>query len=230
MKKIRSHTVYIRLLTRSTLDEVGSPSAANGRSPNAAQCKGNYWADNFQWSSEQDKTLVSHAPFIRPCYCLLFLSLWKFISVRSRSRTNYAKTLIRLCGCACWSDSLRGTPRCHIWFVVLWVIFKIRSSCTRHFGVLAFPVSLLRAWFRVGLSFTNKNWLKYFYSNVCKDSCFVLKKYFSVCFCSISKLCTDPLLFAEFGLISVSYRNRHIVEMSGASMTMTGQVKSLTAP
>ena len=61
----------------------------------------------------------------------------------------------------------------HIGFVVLWVIFKIRSSCTRHFGVLAFPVSLLRAVFRVGLSYTIKNCLKYFYSNVCKDSCFV---------------------------------------------------------
>ena len=51
--------------------------------PNAAQCKGNNWADNFQWGSERDKILFSHAPFIRPGYCLL--SLWKFfISVRSR--------------------------------------------------------------------------------------------------------------------------------------------------
>ena len=125
--------------------------------------------------------------FARVIVSSFSLSFWKFISVRSRqiragklkeialwrSRTNYAKTLIRLCGCACWSESSRDTYMCHIWFFVLCVIFKIRSSCTIHFGVLAFPVSLLRAWFRVGLSFTNKNWLKYFYSNVCKDSCFV---------------------------------------------------------
>ena len=74
-EKIRSHTVYIHLSTQSTLDEVGSPSAAKGRSPNAAQCKGNNWADNFQWGSERYKTLVSHAPFILPDYCPLSLSL-----------------------------------------------------------------------------------------------------------------------------------------------------------
>ena len=131
MKKIRSHTVFIRLSTKST-------SAANGRRPNAAQCKGNNWADNSQWGSERDKTLVSHAPFIRPglltplSFSLsLSLKVCYFCPIKTntsrktykialwRSRTNYAKTLIRLCGCACWSESSRDTHVCHIWFVVL---------------------------------------------------------------------------------------------------------------
>ena len=128
-----------------------------------------------------------------------------------RSRTDYAKTLIRLCGRACWSESSRDTYMCHIWFVVLWVIFKIRSSCTKHFGVLAFSIFLLRIWFRVGLSFTNKKWLKYFYSNVCKDSCFVLKNIFlfaSVQYqnCVLTSYCLRNSVWFQFRIEIVQHR------------------------
>ena len=137
-KKIRSHTVFIRLSTKSTLDEVGSPSAANGRSPNAAQCNGNNWADNFQWGSGRDKTcftcpIYSPGVIVSSFSLSLSLSLWKFvISVRSR-QIRAGKHTKSLCEEVVqntrrlWSDcadahadlNLRGTYMCHIGFIVL---------------------------------------------------------------------------------------------------------------
>ena len=65
MKKKKYARIPYTFVCRPSLPwtEVGSPSAANGRSPNAAQCKGNNWADNFSEAQNRIK-LLFHMPHL----------------------------------------------------------------------------------------------------------------------------------------------------------------------
>ena len=196
MKIICSYTVYICLSTKSTLEAVGSPSAANCRSPNVAQYKGNNWVDNFSEAQKGIKILF-HMPHLIARVIVFPLSLSLKVCYFCQIKTNTSRKNIQ---------NHWGVPSLNMQSVVLWrsrvflaiqilledsnqtvrmrmliwifaghahvphLICRALGSFFEHntFGVLAFPVSLLTR-FRVGLF----NWLKYLYLNVCKGSCSV---------------------------------------------------------